>query len=119
MSFKFENLSVWQKALDVSYQVNLLVSGFPKEELYVLTSQLKRAADSISLNIAEGSTSQSNAEFNRFLGYALRSAVEVVGGLFIGKRRDLINEEDFNRLYNEIEVLVKMIQSLKKSIKKG
>lgn len=78
--------------------MNLQVSKFPKEELYVLSTQLKRAADSISLNIAEGSTSQSNAEFNRFLGYALRSAVEVVGGLFIGKRRAIISDEDFNRL---------------------
>ncbi len=116
MSFKFENLSVWQKALDVSYEIDLLVSKFPKEEMYVLSSQLKRAADSISLNIAEGSTSQSNAEFNRFLGYALRSAIEVVGGLFIGKRRGLINDENFRRLYSEIEILAKMIQSLKKSI---
>jgi four helix bundle protein len=48
MSFKFENLTVWQKALDTSYEINLLVSKFPKEELFVLTSQLKRAADSIT-----------------------------------------------------------------------
>ncbi|MHC1704120.1 MAG: four helix bundle protein [Tenuifilaceae bacterium] len=117
MSYKFENLLVWQKALDTSYEVNLLVSKFPKEEIYVLSSQLKRAADSISLNIAEGSTGQSNAEFSRFLGYALRSAIEVVGGLFIGKKRELINNDDFNKLYSDIEILVKMIQSLRKSLK--
>lgn len=55
-----------------------MTKGFPREEIYVLTAQLKRASDSISLNIAEGSTGQSNAEFKRFLSYALRSNIEVV-----------------------------------------
>lgn len=54
MSFKFEKLIVWQKALDLSDEVNKLVKTFPKEELYILTSQIKRAADSVTLNIAEG-----------------------------------------------------------------
>jgi four helix bundle protein len=73
MSFKFEKLIVWQKSLDLSAIVNNVAAKFPKEEVYVLASQIKRAADSISLNIAEGSTGQSNAEFKRFLGllYAL------------------------------------------------
>ena len=75
MAFKFERLIVWQKAADLSERVNDLVKQFPKDEMYILTSQFKRAADSISLNIAEGSTGQSNAEFSRFLAYALRSNV--------------------------------------------
>ena len=70
MAFKFEKLLVWQKAVDLSYDIHELTRSFPKEELFILTSQIKRAADSISLNIAEGSTGQSNAEFNKFLGYA-------------------------------------------------
>ena len=73
MSFKFEKLKVWQKAVDLSTDVNELTRTFPKEELFILSGQLKRAADSVSLNIAEGSTGQSNAEFNRFLGFARRS----------------------------------------------
>ncbi|HNV53332.1 MAG TPA: four helix bundle protein [Tenuifilaceae bacterium] len=116
MSFKFENLLVWQKAIDVSYDINMLVSHFPKEEVYVLSSQLKRAADSISLNIAEGSTGQSNAGFARFLNYSIRSAIEVVSGLFLARKRNLINEDEFKVNYEKIELLVKMLQSLKNSL---
>ena len=58
MAFKFEKLLVWQKALDLSEIVNQVTRNFPKEEMYVLASQIKRAADSVSLNIAEGSTGQ-------------------------------------------------------------
>lgn len=87
MAFKFEKLLVWQKAVDLSELVDQVSKNFPKEELYILTSQIKRAADSIALNVAEGSTSQSNAEFNRFLGIALRSNIEVVSCIYLAKRR--------------------------------
>jgi four helix bundle protein len=56
MSFKFEKLKVWQKAVDLAGSVNELTKRFPKEELFILSAQIKRAADSVSLNIAEGST---------------------------------------------------------------
>ncbi len=85
MAFKFEKLKVWQKALDLTDEIDKLTKTFPKDEVYSLNSQIKRAADSISLNIAEGSTGQSNAEFTRFLRYALRSNIEVVACLHIGK----------------------------------
>ncbi len=58
MAFKFEKLKVWQKAIDLSIIIDLLTKKFPKDEIYTLTSQIKRASDSISLNIAEGSTGQ-------------------------------------------------------------
>ena len=63
MPFKFEKLIVWQKAVDLSDFVNQTTKLFPKEEMYILSSQMKRAADSVSLNIAEGSTGQTNPEF--------------------------------------------------------
>ncbi len=97
----------------------MLVSRFPKEEVYVLSSQLKRAEDSVSLNIAEGSTGQSNAEFARVLNYAIRSAIEVVSGLFLAKKRNLINEDEFKANYENIELLVKMLQSLKHSLEES
>lgn len=90
MSFKFEKLIVWQKAVDLSSDIHDLTKTFPKDELFILTSQIKRAADSIALNIAEGSTGQSNPEFKKFLGYALRSNIEVVSCLYLAKRRSLI-----------------------------
>ncbi len=116
MAFRFEDLQVWQKAMDLDEQINQLTKAFPKEEVYVLTSQIKRAADSVVLNIAEGSTGQSKAVFKVFLGYSLRSAIEVVSCLFIAKRRGYLEENNFKNLYNEYEILVKMITSLRNSI---
>ncbi len=117
MAFKFENLKVWKKALDLTDEIDQLTKTFPKEELFILTSQIKRAADSISLNIAEGSTGQSNAEFTRFLRYALRSDVEVVGCLHIAKRRKYISEENFLILYKSCEEVLVMLNGLIKSLK--
>jgi len=77
MAFRFEDLQVWQKAMDLDEQISQLTKTFPKEEINILTSQTKRAADSVVLNIAEGSTGQSKAVFKVFLGYSLRSAIEV------------------------------------------
>ncbi len=73
MAFRFEELKVWQIALRLSNTIDILVKTFPKDELYSLYSQMKRAADSVVLNIAEGSTGQSKPECKRFLGMALRS----------------------------------------------
>lgn len=94
----------------------MLVKSFPAHELYSLSSQIRRAANSVSLNIVEGSTGLSNAEFRRFLVIANRSALEVVGCLFLAKRRNYLQEELFAKLYNQIEVLVKMIQALINSL---
>ena len=116
MAFKFEKLAVWQKAIDVTAHIHELTRTFPKEEMYILTSQIKRAADSIALNIAEGSTGQTNAEFKQFLGYAIRSAIEVVTCLHIGKRRAIITTPNFSRLYDEVGVVIKMSQALRKSL---
>lgn len=117
MAFKFENLKVWQKALDLSYSIYLLAKKFPKEELYVLTSQIKRASDSVSLNIAEGSTGQSNKEFSRFLGIALRSNIEVVGCIHLAKKRGIIEEEDFIDIYKKCEEILLMINAMRRSLK--
>lgn len=115
MAFRFEDLQVWQKTMDLDDQINQLTKSFPKEEIYILTSQIKRAADSVVLNIAEGSTGQTKAVFKVFLAYSLRSAVEVVSCLFIAKRRNYITEDQFKPLYLEYESLVKMITALKNS----
>ncbi len=117
MAFKFEKLLVWQKAVDLSDIVNQVTKSFHKDEIYVLTSQIKRAADSVSLNIAEGSTGQSNAEFNRFLGIALRSDIEVVGCIYLAQRRGFISDKDFEQIYKMCEEILIMINSLRNSLK--
>lgn len=111
MASKFENLKVWQISLDITDEVDQIVQEFPKHELYSLSSQIRRAANSISLNIVEGSTGLANTEFKRFLVMANRSALEVVGCLFLAKRRGYINNDKFAGLYGKIEILVKMIQA--------
>lgn len=117
MPFKFEKLIVWQKAVDLSDVVHQVSKGFPKEEVYILTSQIKRAADSVSLNIAEGSTGQTNPEFRRFLGIALRSAIEVVGFIYLAKRRGYIADKDFDKIYKMCEEILVMINALRNSLK--
>ncbi|QEK50577.1 four helix bundle protein [Pedobacter aquae] len=117
MAFKFESLKVWQKAIDLSVAIDLLTKSFPKEELYILTSQMKRACDSISLNIAEGSTNQSNAEFARFLSYAIRSNIEVVSCLHLAIKREIMNQGDFDSIYKQCEEIHAMLIALKKSLK--
>jgi four helix bundle protein len=116
MAFKFEKLIVWQKAVDLSCIIHTITRSFPKEELFILTAQIKRAADSISLNIAEGSTGQSNAEFRRFLGIALRSNIEVVGCIFLAQRREIISFENFEKIYKACEEILSMIVALRKSL---
>ncbi|MDB5133373.1 MAG: hypothetical protein JWR02_3122 [Mucilaginibacter sp.] len=117
MGFKFEKLIVWQKAVDLAADVHELTKTFPKDELFILSAQIKRAADSVSLNIAEGSTAQSNSEFNRFLSYALRSDIEVVGCLFLAQRRNLLQQDDFTKLYHQYEEILAMLNSLRKTLK--
>lgn len=115
--FKFEKLRVWQHALEFANEIHLMTRNFPKEELYILNSQIKRAADSIVLNIAEGSTGQSDPQFSKFLGYAIRSGIEVVACLHLGKKRGIITEEIFEKLYDEAHKLLRSIQALRKTLK--
>ncbi|MCS5491408.1 four helix bundle protein [Algoriphagus limi] len=116
MAFKFEDLRVWKLSIELSAEVNSLVKSFPSEEKFILATQIQRAADSVALNIAEGSTGQSTPEFKKFLGYSVRSAIEVVSCLYLGKKRSIIGEEDFSKLYSAYEDLIKKIQALKNSI---
>ncbi len=89
MGFKFENLQIWQKAMDIGEEINLISDKFPKKEIYNLSSQLRRAMDSVALNISEGSIGQSNPEFKRFMGYAIRSLAEVVTCLHKAFRKNI------------------------------
>src|SRR6478735_5638728 len=118
MPFKFEKLEIWRSAIDFAYNIHNLTRSFPKEEIFSLTSQMKRAADSVSLNIAEGSTGQSNLEQGRFLGYAQRSTLEVVNCLYLAIRRKYIEQQEFDKYYSASEKLIIKIQAFKNAIKK-
>jgi four helix bundle protein len=116
MAFRFEELKVWHIAADLSSEIDLLAKTFPAEERYSLASQMKRAADSVVLNIAEGSTGQTVPEFKRFLDIALRSAIEVVACLYLARKRKYITDEVYQKNYNEYEILCKMITKLRDSM---
>ena len=116
MPFKFEKLEVWQESIELTRLVHEVSLKFPKDELYILAAQIKRAADSVSLNVAEGSTGQSNPEFSKFLGYAIRSGIEVVGCLYIARKRKIISDEDFKIIYDFTDTLVKRIQALRNTL---
>jgi four helix bundle protein len=88
MAYKFERLEVWQPAVEYIDLIYIVGEALPRHEEYNLKSQITRAATSIALNIAEGSTGQSDAEQHRFLGMALRSLIETVACLHLIKRRN-------------------------------
>ncbi|MBX2930746.1 MAG: four helix bundle protein [Chitinophagaceae bacterium] len=116
MAFRFEELKIWQQAFELSNEIDLLSQTFPKRELFSLSSQIKRAADSVALNIAEGCIGQSTLEFKRFLGFSLRSAIEVVSCLFMAKARNYIEENVFKSYYEKYEVLCKMITKFRATL---
>lgn len=116
MPFKFENLEVWKLAVEYADIVSQVLSGLPKAEEYNLKTQWQRAATSVALNIAEGSTSQSNAEQARFLGYAIRSLIECVACLRLAERqRYLLRPELMVRLTIQSEILFAKLQAFKRS----
>lgn len=87
MSFKFEKLNIWKDAMILGEDIDQLADTFPKKEMYNLSSQIRRATDSIALNISEGSILQSDLEQRRFLGYSIRSLAEVVTCLYKAKKQ--------------------------------
>ena len=117
MAFRFEHLEIWRLAIDYGEKVHGLTKRFPRSELFVLTSDLNRAALSVSANIAEGSGSDSNKEFVRFLNIALKSALETVSQLWVARRRGYITSDEFRDAYQDAELLVKKIRCFVKSLK--
>jgi four helix bundle protein len=90
---------------------------FPLDEKFNLTSQIRRASDSIALNIAEGFTGQSTKEFRKFIGYSLRSLAEVVTCLHKAKRRKYLNEEEFSTFYSQSFSLMNSIGAFRATLK--
>lgn len=117
MAYKFEKLEVWQLALEYTDLIYDLARQLPRSEEYNLKSQLVRAATSITLNIAEGSTSQSDAEQARFLGLAIRSLAETVACQhLIHRRRYLDNPESLQTAYRFSEKLFAKLQAFRNSL---
>ena len=116
MAFNFEKLEVWKNSRVLATEIHDMAIAFPKVELFSLTVQIKKAADSVNLNIAEGSTGLSKDEFRRFLTFSSRSCLEVISCLYLALDRKYIDEKFFTNLYSKYEVLFKQINALRNSL---
>src|SRR5436190_116749 len=114
--FNFEKLEVWQKAIDFADLVYQNTGAFPVQERFGLTNQLRRAAISISSNIAEGSSRSSRNDFARFAEIAAGSVFEVVSQGFIARRQNFLAEDQFRKIYADAEELSRMLSGLRKSL---
>ena len=112
----FKSLKVWQKGIDLVKNVYKSSREFPKEELYGLTSQIRRSAISIPSNIAEGSGRGTDKDFNRFLDIALGSSYELETQIIIANELEFILEQDFKDLSLKVNEAQKMIAGLQKSL---
>ncbi len=113
---RFRELKVYQRSLQFTTVVRTLTAGFPKEELYVLTSQFRRAADSIVLNISEGAGNESDNEFSRFLIYSIRSGYECLGCLDVALNNKLIVLEKYHEMEKEVQEIIAMLVGLQQSL---
>ena len=114
----FRDLNVYKKGLDIVKEVYAISKKFPREEIFGLTNQFRRATTSIVLNIAEGSGCESPKEFSRFLNYALRSKHEAVACLDITEQLGYISKDESDKLEKRLEEISSMIVGLKRSLKR-
>jgi len=114
--FNFERLEVWQKSIDFADFVYRVTKSFPDDERFGLTNQMRRAAVSISSNIAEGTSRHSREDYARFLEIATGSIFEVVSQSFIAQRQNYFSEKDRQALYAAAEEQSRMLSGLRRSL---
>jgi four helix bundle protein len=114
--FNFEKLEVWRKAIDFADLVYASTKSFPDSERFGLTNQMRRAAVSVSSNIAEGSSRSSHADFARFIEMATGSLFEVVAQCNISHRQGLLSEAQYRCLYEAAEEQSRMVSGLRRSL---
>jgi len=112
----YKDLLIWQKGMDLSKQVYRLTAGFPTEERFGLTSQLRRAAVSIPSNIAEGQARQGTKEFLQFLSHTQGSLAEVETQLLLAVELLFATKEDVEPSLKELDELQKMIVALRRKL---
>lgn len=113
----FRNLIVWQKSMDLVTEIYTATRQFPKEEVFGITSQIRRSAISIPSNIAEGYGRDSNKEYLRFLNISISSLFEMQTQLEISKNINYLNETAFNELHENTRELERILTSFIKKIR--
>ena len=112
--FSFEKLDVWKNAKDLVIDIYKLTKLFPNDEIYGLTSQIRRSTVSISTNIAEGTSRNSNKDKNHFLTISYSSAMETLNHLIISKDLEYLSNEDYLSCRQKLEKISNQINALKK-----
>lgn len=115
----FRQLKVWEKAHQLALDVYKSTKNFPKEDLYGLTSQIRRASMSIPTNIAEGCGRNTDPEFARFLQISMGSASETEYQLILAHDLEFLSKDNYEMLHLEVEHLKSMLASLLKTIRAG
>lgn len=113
----FRNLVVWEKAHALTLDVYRSSKVFPREEIYGLTSQMRRCAASIGANIAEGCCRKGDLEFSRFLQIAVGSASELEYHLLLARDLELLNASAYQRLASEAIEVKRMLSSLLRKLR--
>ncbi len=113
----YRDLIVWQRAMVLAEQIYAVTKNFPKEEIYGLTSQMRRAAVSIASNIAEGHGRQSRGEFPQSLGHARGSLAELHTQVTLAARLKLMSEADERLLSESVAAVGRPLNGLRKSLK--
>jgi len=113
----FKRLKVWQKGIKLVVEVYKSSKSFPSEELYGLTSQMRRSAISIPSNVAEGSGRNSDKDFHRFLDISLGSSFELETQIIIAHELEFLSDNTFSELSEKVQEEQKMITGLQKTLK--
>jgi len=114
--YNFKELKVWQKSMTLVTEVYRETRSFPREEIFGLTSQIRRAACSIPMNISEGAGRKTPADFSRFLDMARGSANELETQLIISRNLDYLPEGQFLILNKDLDEIQRMIHGLQNSL---
>lgn len=118
MAQSYENLRIWQEATDLAGLIYKTTNKFPKNELFGIISQIRRAVVSISANIAEGSGRGSKKDFCRFVDIAIGSLNETESLLAVSLRLEYISKEDFENLTEKIKNLGNLLGGLRRHLTK-
>ena len=117
MAKTYENLDAWKKAVDLAVKIYELTRNFPKEEIYGITSQIRRAVISISSNLAEGAGRPSKKDFRRFVDIGMGSLNETESLWIVSYRLTLIEESLYLETRSQMEELGRILNGLKKYLR--
>ena len=111
------NLIAWQKAIELVIEIYDVTKNFPKEEMFGLTSQIRRAAVSVPSNIAEGAADRTTQQFSNFLSNSIGSLNEIDTQLTLSLRLGYLTEKEYHRLFELLDECFALTYGLRKSVR--